>query len=65
MLQGFARLCDICISVNNQRYVMDYVDEVSFFLSEYRYNHLCCQTIKPTLSLKVAIEEACEISYVI
>jgi hypothetical protein len=33
MFEGFARLHDICISVNNQLYVMDCVDEVYFFLS--------------------------------
>jgi len=40
MFEGFARLHDMCISVNNQLYVMDCVDEVYFFVSEYRQNHL-------------------------
>jgi hypothetical protein len=53
------------ISVNNQLYIMESVDYMSFFLPEYGHKPQCCYTFKPTLSLKVAIQEAYEISHAI
>jgi len=44
---------------------MESVDYMSFFLPEYGHKPQCCYTFKPTLSLKVAIQEAYEISYAV